>query len=85
VNNDEVESTAKEMKELVLATRDVFDPRPQLKVLRPDIQRLVKRQIPPCKVCGSELKQVTTSDGTTGFRCDKCRKIYKPKTTKPNG
>lgn len=83
VNDDEVDSVAREMKDLVQATRDVFDPRPQLKVLRHDIQRLVKRQIPPCKVCGSELKQVTTVDGSIGFRCEKCRKIYKPKTTKP--
>jgi len=80
VNDDEVENTAREMEKLVRATHNIFDVRSQSNVLRPDKQQPVKRPIPPCKVCGSELKQVTIKDGTTGYRCDKCRKIYKPKS-----
>ncbi len=82
VNDDQVESIATAMKDLVLATHDVFDARPPVKVLQPDKQQLFRRSLPPCKACGSELKEVTTKDGSVGFRCDKCRKIYKPKSAK---
>ncbi|MDQ7785529.1 MAG: P-loop NTPase fold protein [Desulfomonilaceae bacterium] len=82
VNDDEAASVAEELKELVLATHAIFDLRPPLKVLRPDTQQVVRRSIPPCKACGSELREVTTKDGSVGFRCDACRKVYIPKTSK---
>jgi hypothetical protein len=82
ISDDEVESVAEEMKELILATHHLFDPPPRPKPLQ--LKRAAvpeKRPIPPCKVCGSELKQVTTKDGAVGFKCDTCRKIFKPKGT----
>ncbi len=82
VNDAEVETIAKELKELVRATHDIFDARTRAKVLRPDKRQAVKRPLPSCKVCGSELQPVTTKDGDTGFKCEKCRKIYKPKSSK---
>ncbi|MFH1116541.1 MAG: P-loop NTPase fold protein [Pseudomonadota bacterium] len=85
VNDDEVEGVAKELKELVRSTHDIFDTRPQAEVPRDDKRQLAKRALPPCKVCGSDLQQIITKEGDTGFKCGKCGKIYKPKIPKPNG
>lgn len=81
IDNDEVVSVAEEFKDLVQATHNLFDVRMKTKTPRPASPQPAKRAIPPCKVCGQPLEQVTTKSGGTGFKCATCRKVYKAKST----
>jgi hypothetical protein len=81
LNDDEMESAAEELSALIKATHNVFVaglPAPSAPTERPST---ASERAMSCRVCNSTMEAMTLKDGSVGYRCDTCRKIYKPKPT----
>ncbi len=73
---EEIDVVAETLQDLIDATSNLFD-----RTLREEVsgrQPVAMFQV-PCKVCGNPLEQITLKDGSEAYRCDTCRKLYKPK------
>jgi len=73
---EEIDVVAETLKDLIDATSNLFDRTPREEVS--GRQPVAMFQV-PCKVCGNPLEQITLKDGSEAYRCDICRKLYKPK------
>lgn len=74
---DEVESVAESLQDLILATQDLFD-LPQVKPSASVLQSAQQIEV-QCKFCKAPLEQVLLKDGAVGYRCITCGRIYRPK------
>ncbi|MBM3300613.1 MAG: hypothetical protein FJY85_11725 [Deltaproteobacteria bacterium] len=81
LKDDEAESAADELRTLVEVTHTLFD------IGLPPSSPVIERPAPvsvhaiPCKVCNSNMERMTMKDGSVGYKCNTCKKIYKPKPT----
>mgnify|MGYP005836595809 CR=1 FL=1 len=73
---EEIDVVAETLQALIDATSNLFDSSPREEVS--GRQSVAMFQI-PCKACGNPLEQIRLKDGSEAYRCDICRKLYKPK------
>jgi hypothetical protein len=76
-SEDEVESVAEVLKDLILATHELFDVRYATAV--PPGQHYPEQTEVPCKFCKVPLEQAFLKDGSIGYRCPTCHRVYRPK------
>lgn len=84
LKDEEIEHVADQLKSLIEQTHNLFDIAPKVTEPPAGTGKAPQPKI-PCKVCKSPMAPVKMKDGSVGYKCETCRKVYKVKGLPKSG